>query len=161
MRVGAPVEGGEQVRLHIEAASNPVILDYHPFLPTRLGDKETAGTEPQYTLTRMDLAVLDETVWQLVIDLEVLGELMAELPVESARRWEILRAVDTALDALDLQDIGGTADRARSRLADVLATPAAPPPPTASALLVTPTLTRRGCGRCARPCARWPGRPPT
>ncbi|MFI6370741.1 alpha-mannosidase [Streptomyces sp. NPDC050546] len=126
VRVGAPVEGGEQVRLHIEAASNPVILDYHPFLPTQLGDKETAGTEPQYTLARMDLAVFDETVWQLVIDLEVLGELMAELPVESARRWEILRAVDTALDALDLQDIGGTAERARTRLAGVLATPAAP-----------------------------------
>ncbi len=31
----------------------------------------------------MDLAVLDETVWHLVTDLEVLGELMAELPVDS------------------------------------------------------------------------------
>ncbi|MFE9612399.1 alpha-mannosidase, partial [Streptomyces sp. NPDC006012] len=86
VRIGAPVAGGEEVRLHVEAASNPVILDYHPFLPTQLGDKETAGTEPQYTLTRMDLAVFDETVWNLVMDLEVLGELMAELPVESARR---------------------------------------------------------------------------
>ncbi|MFD5568433.1 alpha-mannosidase [Streptomyces cadmiisoli] len=126
VRVGAPVEGGEEVRLHIEAASNPVILDYHPFRPTRLGDKETAGSEPQYTLTRMDLAVLDETVWQLVIDLEVLGELMAELPPESARRWDILRAVERALDALDLQDVGGTAAEARSRLTGVLAAPAAP-----------------------------------
>ncbi|KUL22619.1 alpha-mannosidase [Streptomyces regalis] len=126
VRIGAPVAGGEEVRLHIEAASNPVILDYHPFLPTQLGDKETAGSEPQYTLTRMDLAVLDEDVWQLVIDLEVLGELMAELPVESARRWEILRAVEKALDAVDLQDVGGTAARARERLADVLATPAVP-----------------------------------
>ncbi|RMB85861.1 glycoside hydrolase family 38 C-terminal domain-containing protein [Streptomyces shenzhenensis] len=126
VRVGAPVMGGEQVRLHIEAASNPVILDYRPFLPTRLGDKETAGTEPQYTLTRMDLAVFDETVWQLVMDLEVLGELMAELPVDSARRWEILRAVERALDAVDLQDVGGTAARARQRLTEVLAAPAVP-----------------------------------
>ncbi|MFI5683501.1 alpha-mannosidase [Streptomyces sp. NPDC051636] len=126
VRIGAPVEGGEQVRLHIEAASNPVILDYHPFLPTRLGDKETAGSEPQYTLARMDLAVFDETVWQLVTDLEVLGELMAELPVDSARRWEILRAVDRALDAIDLQDVGATAEPARSRLTDVLAAPAVP-----------------------------------
>ncbi|WP_328877754.1 alpha-mannosidase [Streptomyces sp. NBC_00299] len=126
VRIGAPVEGGEQVRLHIEAASNPVILDYHPFLPTQLGDKDTAGSEPQYTLTRMDLAVLDENVWQLVIDLGVLGELMAELPVDSARRWDILRAVDQALDSIDLQDVGGTAERARERLAGVLATPAVP-----------------------------------
>ncbi|MFJ9870665.1 alpha-mannosidase [Streptomyces sp. NPDC101165] len=126
VRIGAPVEGGEEVRLHIEAASNPVILDYHPFRPTRLGDKDTAGREPQYMLTRMDLAVLDETVWQLVLDLEVLGELMAELPVDSARRWDILRAVDRALDAVDLQDVGGTAAGARARLADVLAAPAVP-----------------------------------
>ncbi|MCH0564551.1 MULTISPECIES: glycoside hydrolase family 38 C-terminal domain-containing protein [unclassified Streptomyces] len=126
VRVGAPAAGGEEVRLHIEAASNPVILDYHPFRPTRLGDKETAGREPQYTLTRMDLAVFDETVWQLVIDLEVLGELMAELPVDSSRRWEILRAVERALDAVDLQDVNGTAARARARLERVLAAPAVP-----------------------------------
>ncbi|RFC70068.1 glycoside hydrolase family 38 C-terminal domain-containing protein [Streptomyces sp. AcE210] len=126
VRVGAPVEGGEEVRLHIEAASNPVILDYHPFLPTQLGDKETAGSEPQYTLARMDLAVLDETVWQLVMDLEVLGELMAELPVESARRYDILRAVERALDAVDLQDVNGTAAAAREQLTDVLSAPAVP-----------------------------------
>ncbi|MFD6287866.1 alpha-mannosidase [Streptomyces sp. NPDC060205] len=126
VRIGAPVAGGEEVRLHIEAASNPVILDYHPFLPTQLGDKETAGGEPQYKLARMDLAVLDETVWQLVIDLEVLGELMAELPVESARRWDILRAVEKALDAVDLQDVGATAAAARAQLEAVLAAPAVP-----------------------------------
>ncbi|SEF15653.1 glycoside hydrolase family 38 C-terminal domain-containing protein [Streptomyces sp. Ag109_O5-10] len=126
VRVGAPAEGGEQVRLHIEAASNPVILDYHPFRPTWLGDKDTAGHEPQYTLTRMDLAVFDETVWQLVIDLEVLGELMAELPADGQRRHEILRAVERALDAVDLQDVNGTAAEARARLAEVLAAPAVP-----------------------------------
>ncbi|WUS95306.1 glycosyl hydrolase-related protein [Streptomyces sp. NBC_00708] len=126
VRVGAPVAGGEEVLLHIEAASNPVILDYHPFLPTQLGDKETAGSEPQYTLARMDLAVFDEVVWNLVQDLEVLGELMQELPVEGARRWDVLRAVGRALDAVDLQDVGGTAAAARAELAGVLATPAAP-----------------------------------
>ncbi|MEU6578009.1 glycoside hydrolase family 38 C-terminal domain-containing protein [Streptomyces sp. NPDC046805] len=126
VRIGAPVAGGEEVRLHIEAASNPVVFGPRPFVPTPLGDKDTAGSAPQYTLARMDLAVLDETVWQLVIDLEVLGELMAELPVDSARRWEILRALERALDALDLQDVGGTAEQARSCLIDVLAAPAVP-----------------------------------
>ncbi|MFF5860868.1 alpha-mannosidase [Streptomyces sp. NPDC012751] len=126
VRIGSPVAGGEEVRLHVEAASNPVILDYHPFLPTQLGDKETAGGEPQYTLTRMDLAVFDETVWQLVLDLEVLGELMAELPADSARRYDILRAVDRALDVVDLQDVNGTAGRAREQLTGVLSAPAVP-----------------------------------
>ncbi|GHC88833.1 alpha-mannosidase [Streptomyces flavofungini] len=124
VRVATPAEGGEKVHLHIEAASNPVILDYHPFLPTQLGDKETAGSELQYRLERMDLAVFDETVWQLVIDLEVLGELMQELPEDSGRRFEILRAVDRALDAVDLQDVNGSAAAARAELADVLAAPA-------------------------------------
>ncbi|MFD0275077.1 alpha-mannosidase [Kitasatospora sp. NPDC127111] len=126
VRIAAPAAGGERVELHVEAASNPVILDYHPFLPTELGDKETAGSEPRYELARMDLAVFDETVWQLVMDLEVLGELMAELPVEGARRWEVLRAVERALDAIDLQDVNGTAAAARARLAGVLAAPAVP-----------------------------------
>ncbi|MGW2418732.1 alpha-mannosidase [Streptomyces sp. NPDC001709] len=126
VRIGAPVAGGEEVVLHIEAASNPVVLDYHPFVPTHLGDKETAGSEPQYTLTRMDLAVFDASVWQLVLDLEVLGELMAELPVDSARRHDILRAIERALDAVDLQDVNGTADRARAELTGVLSARAVP-----------------------------------
>ncbi|MEU6928820.1 glycoside hydrolase family 38 C-terminal domain-containing protein [Streptomyces sp. NPDC046374] len=126
VRIAEPARGGEEVLLHVEAASNPVILDYHPFLPTELGDQDTAGDSLQYKLARMDLAVFDETVWQLVADLEVLGELMAELPVEGARRWDVLRAVERALDALDLQDVGGTAAAARAELTEVLASPAEP-----------------------------------
>ncbi|MFF1901825.1 alpha-mannosidase [Kitasatospora sp. NPDC058218] len=126
VRIAAPAAGGEQVLLQVEAAANPVILDYHPFLPTELGDRETAGDRPQYKLARMDLAVFDETVWQLVMDLEVLGELMAELPVDGARRWDVLRAVERALDTVDLQDVNGTAAAAREQLAGVLAAPAVP-----------------------------------
>ncbi|MFJ4412147.1 alpha-mannosidase [Streptomyces sp. NPDC088910] len=124
VRVGDPVTGGERILLHVEAASNPIVLDNPPFRPTALGDKATAGRAPQYVLGRMDLAVLDRTVWELVQDLEVLGELMPELPADSARRWDILRAVERALDAIDLQDVGGTAEAARALLADVLAAPA-------------------------------------
>lgn len=124
VRIGESVAGGEEVLLHIEASSNPVIMDYHPFVPTELGDRLTADDAPRYRLARMDLAVLDRVVWELVQDLEVLGELMAELSVDSPRRWEILRAVERALDALDLQDIGGSAERARERLTDVLSAPA-------------------------------------
>ncbi|GAA2926717.1 glycoside hydrolase family 38 C-terminal domain-containing protein [Streptomyces thioluteus] len=124
VRVAAPAAGGERVRLHIEAASNPVILDYRPFVPTELGDRETADDRPRYRLGRMDLAVFDEAVWELVQDLEVLEGLMKGLPEEAPRRWEVLRAVERALDAVDLQDVGGTAARARERLAGVLAAPA-------------------------------------
>jgi alpha-mannosidase len=124
VRLGDPVAGGEEVLLHIEAAANPIVLDNPPFRPTPLGDKETAGRAPQYVLGAMDLAVFDRTVWDLVQDLEVLGELMAELPADSARRWDILRAVERALDAVDLQDVNGTAAAAREQLTAVLSAPA-------------------------------------
>ncbi|MEV4222310.1 glycoside hydrolase family 38 C-terminal domain-containing protein [Nonomuraea sp. NPDC049725] len=126
VRVAAPARGGESVRLHVEAASNPVILGHPLFRPTALGDRDTAGTAPLYRLGRMDLAVFDRTVWDLVLDLEVLGELMAELPVDGARRWDVLRAVGRALDRIDLQDVNATAAAARAELAGVLAVPAAP-----------------------------------
>jgi alpha-mannosidase len=124
VRVADAAVGGEVVELHVEAAANPVILGLHPFLPTELGERETAGSEPQYRIARLDLAVFDETVWNLVMDLEVLSELMAELPEGGERRWEILRAIDRALDALDLQDVNATAAAARRELTQLLAAPA-------------------------------------
>jgi alpha-mannosidase len=124
VRIADEAAGGERVELHIEAASNPCVLDYHPFVPTELGDVRTAGDEPLYRIARMDLAVLDQEVWNLVLDLEVLGELMAELSVDNPRRWDLLRAIDRSLDAVDLQDVNATAAAARAELAEVLAAPA-------------------------------------
>ncbi|OON80120.1 alpha-mannosidase [Streptomyces tsukubensis] len=127
IRVGAPAVGGERIHWRIEAASNPDLeTDGVPFGPTALGDTATAGDAPQYVLGELRLAVFDETVWDLVMDLEVLGELMTELPLDGARRWEILRAIGRALDAVDLQDVNGTARAARDELAGVLAAPATP-----------------------------------
>ncbi|UKY53486.1 alpha-mannosidase [Streptomyces inhibens] len=120
--VGSPVHGGEEVRLLLEAAANPAVL--RDFRPTDLGDVRTAGDRPLYRFASADLAVLDETVWQLILDIEVLSELMYELPVDRPRRHEILRALEDMLDALDLHDVGGTAAAARARLADVLTRPA-------------------------------------
>ncbi|GAB2531340.1 alpha-mannosidase [Nocardia heshunensis] len=121
VRVAAPAVGGEQVLLHVEAASNPQI----PFFgPTMLGDKTTAGSDPQYRLGRMDLVVFDEQVWQLVQDLEVLGELMHEMPEDPARRYDIVRAIERALDTVDLKNVNGTAAAARECLTEVLARPA-------------------------------------
>jgi alpha-mannosidase len=120
LRISDPVSGGEQVRFHVEAAANPKIEG--PVTP--LGDPRTAGDEPLYRLEQAELAVFEEVVWELVLDLEVLGELMLELPLEDPRRWEILRAISRALDALDITDVPGTAAAARERLAPALAAPA-------------------------------------
>jgi alpha-mannosidase len=120
-----PIAADEPVELYVEAAANPIILERdNLFWPTQLGDKSTAGSEPLYRLERVELAILEETVWELQHDLEVLGQLEAELDLGDPRRWQILRALDRALDRIDLQDIIATAPQARAELADVLATPA-------------------------------------
>ncbi|MFD8916952.1 alpha-mannosidase [Streptomyces sp. NPDC059569] len=122
--VAAPAAGGESVRLLLEAAANPAVL--HDFEPTLLGDVLTAGDRPLYRFAAADLAVLDEEVWHLVLDVEVLTELMRELPADRSRRHEILRALESMLDALDLHDVAGTAGAARAELAEVLSRPASP-----------------------------------
>ncbi|MFG2217113.1 alpha-mannosidase [Streptomyces sp. NPDC048685] len=123
LTVAAPAAGGEPVALLLEAAANPAVLE-HGFAPTPLGDVRTAGDRPLYRFASADLAVLDEEVWHLVLDIEVLSELMRELPVERSRRHEILRALERMLDALDLHDVAGTARAGREQLAEVLSRPA-------------------------------------
>lgn len=115
--------GGEEVLLFIEAASNPVLLEDHPFLPTQEGDILTAPRERLYRTRHFDLAVFEREVFELALDLEVLLELQAELP-EGTRRAQILQALDDALDDIDLQDIAGTAASARARIAPALSAPA-------------------------------------
>ncbi|MES4905753.1 MULTISPECIES: glycoside hydrolase family 38 C-terminal domain-containing protein [unclassified Streptomyces] len=127
--------GGEEFVAYIEAAANPVVMHTGPdalaFGPTSvggrapwLGDPAADPGAPLYRLRRLDLAVFDREVHELVQDLEVLGQLMHELSPDSPRRWQILRAVERALDAVDLQDIGGSAAAARAALAPALAAPA-------------------------------------
>ncbi|GAA4214484.1 alpha-mannosidase [Actinocatenispora rupis] len=120
--VGNPVAGGERVDLLLEGAANPEIS--MGIEPTYLGDKLTAGDAPLYQLRQADVAVLDETVFGLIADVEVLSELMHELSVDNPRRHEILRALERMLDTLDLHDVAGTAAAGRAELVDVLSRPA-------------------------------------
>ena len=124
VRVAEPADGGEPVELYIEAAANPSILAEDDFLPTPLGDRATAGDEPLYRLERVELAVFEQHVWDLVQDLEVLGQLADEIDLGDPRRWQILRAVDRALDRLDLQNVPATAGDSRTELVEVLRAPA-------------------------------------
>jgi alpha-mannosidase len=118
--IANPARGGESVALLLEAAANPDVL-VNGFVPTPIGDKATAGTQPLYRLASADLAILDEQVWHLSLDIEVLRDLMLELSTSDPRRHEILRALERALDVLDLEDISATAAAARARLAPALA----------------------------------------
>ncbi len=109
-------------RAYVEAAANPQI----PLgRPSPLGDKSTAGTEPIYRLARADLVEVHTEVRELIADIVALDGLAKSLPDSSARAWQVLRALDEAIDALDLGDIAGTASAARAVLAPALAQPAA------------------------------------
>lgn len=122
-----PVEpdGDGAIEVYLEAASNPVLLGLPPFEPTEGGTKRGAGPDKIYTLRQADLVVVNDEVRELVADVVCLQQLAAELPENAERRWEIRRALDRALDRLNLNDIPATASDARSELAAVLARPAA------------------------------------
>jgi alpha-mannosidase len=122
--IANPAAGGERIDYLVEAASNPDILANDFAAPTPLGDVLTAGDKPLYVFRRADLAVLDEEVFHLDLDLQVLRELMVELGEHDPRRHEILHALDRALDLLDLDDISASAAAVREALGPVLSKPA-------------------------------------
>ncbi|GAB6899300.1 alpha-mannosidase [Kineosporia succinea] len=120
--------GNGDVDLYVEAASNPDIMREGFGTPhgvgTPLGDIETAGRAPGYRVRRVELAVFEREIWELVMDVEVLDQLMHELSTDDPRRWKILRALETAVDAIDLRDVTGTTAAARKALEPALAAPA-------------------------------------
>ena len=122
MNTWIPIEpGSTEIDLYLEAASNPVIDAAPPLASTEFGDKLTAPTTPIYQVSRIDLTVFNEQVWELSADVDVLDQLRRVLPETDPRRAQIALALDQAMDAVDVGDVIGTADRAREALAPALA----------------------------------------
>ncbi|MEN9619851.1 MAG: hypothetical protein RL499_44 [Actinomycetota bacterium] len=120
-----PIAPGQtSIDVYIEAAANPDVAGEYTFDPTPYGQWETSPDEPLYSLAQLEVALLDETVWELLQDVWTLRGLMAELPTGSSRRHEILRALEDMLDVLDPEGIPNTAAAGRAALAAVLAKPA-------------------------------------
>ncbi len=115
---------GDRVDLFVEAAANPNVAGEFTFEPTPYGDLATAGEGPLYRLERLELALLDLEVWELDQDLTTLRGLVDVLEPDRTRRARVVQAMLDALDALDPDDVAGTAARARAELAGVLASPA-------------------------------------
>ncbi len=113
--------GGEAVQVYVEAAANPTVGGSYS---TVMGDLATVPDEPLYRLQRAELAVLEEEVYGLAMDVQVLHQLAKVLPENQARRHEIQRALEVMLDELDVHDVQAGAGQARQRLAGVLAPPA-------------------------------------
>ena len=123
-RRAVPAGGRRRVDLYVEAAANPDMTGGWGWAPTPLGDLATAGDDPLYRLGAVELADLDRTVWGLLQDIWTLSGLVEALPGDLPRRAEVLRALERAVDAVDPDDVAGTAAAGRAELADVLARPA-------------------------------------
>ncbi|MFZ6991566.1 alpha-mannosidase [Curtobacterium sp. RRHDQ66] len=115
---------GGSFELYVEAGANPDIGGDSFQGATPLGSRKTAGDKPIYELRALEVVERDDTVWELQQDFWVLRGLMAELPTDGTRGADILRALERAADALDPDDVAGTAAATRAVLAPVLSVPA-------------------------------------
>ncbi|WP_413355188.1 alpha-mannosidase [Microbacterium sp. 1P06AB] len=120
-----PIDG-DVIDLWIEAAGNPSVAGTFTFAATPLGDRATAGDEPIYRLRRLELGLLDQTVWELQQDIWTLRGLVDELEPDRTRHARVLAALGRAVDAVDPDDVAGTAAAGRAELRAVLAAPASP-----------------------------------
>ncbi len=108
----------------LEAAANPDVAGEYTFEPTAYGEWDSSPEEPLYSLKQLEVALLDVVVWELLQDVWTLRGLMNELPEGLSRRHSILRALEDMLDAINPEDVRGSAGAGRKALADVLSRPA-------------------------------------
>jgi len=100
--LASPARGGEQVRLHLEAAANPYVPWGGMAWPLLLPDY---GGTPLYSLDRAELAVIDRELEAAWTDLRVLCELADALGHDDHKSIEILRRLDKVALAIELGDL--------------------------------------------------------
>lgn len=115
---------GGAIDFMLEAAANPDFT--RSFTANPLGDRATAGNAPLYVFRGVDLVTFHIGVRELVREMSTLNDLMRTLPRGAARRQRLTAILAHALDALDLDDVPGTAEPARRILAEGFAPGAAP-----------------------------------
>jgi alpha-mannosidase len=116
-----PHVGPGPFTFYVEAASNPAFPGY---APSQLGSLDTAGDQPIYRLVHASLCKRDEAAFGLLLDVDVLLGLAMSLPADDGRRIRVLRQLEAAFNAIDLDDVGATATNARRVLQPALALPA-------------------------------------
>lgn len=116
-----PIPTTGPFRFLIEAAANPIVQVPYEYEPTPLGDRATAGDEPQYRLGRIEMSLRDVEVWELLQDVRTLDGLVEVLPENGMRRAEIVHALERMVDTMDPDDVPGTTALGRAALAPALA----------------------------------------
>ena len=156
-----PATPGTHVEWYVEAAANPTVLTE---LPADRPGRPAHRRRPTRSTasTTAELCRLETEVYELVADLEVLEGLRFWLPEDdAARAGRSSDAIERSLDALDLDRRRRHGCRRPRRAGAGARRTGHTPARTGSPRSGTPTSTRPGCGRCARPSARSPARSPT
>lgn len=121
----APVCGEDgRIDFYIEGASNPDVPGNQWTKPTVFGDKATSGEELLYRLTRVSVVAVDREVEGLLADVRTLRGLVDLLAEDSPRYAQLVESLHSMCDAVDPDDVHGTATQGRRRLAEALAAPA-------------------------------------
>ncbi len=120
----ASAAGGEAVKALIEAACN------HPFgvVGFEWDHSEVHArwnSEHPGVLSRAELARFEPTAWELRQRYAVALGLLEELPLTSARAGELLAGLRAATNAIDQENVAGSAARAMEVLGRMLTSPAA------------------------------------
>jgi alpha-mannosidase len=116
--VAAAARGGEEVSFLVEAAANPKVSDWAPYPPS--GEPEPREGSAQFVLEQAVLACFNPDAWELYADLELAYLAMMEMPENTPRRGQLLRACNDAVNLLDPMD-PATFAPAREALREVLA----------------------------------------
>ena len=118
--LGMPA-AGQDIELWIEAAATPIIAGHvSGYGPTPLGDPATAPKSPLYRLRDASIVVWNEDVAALATELHAMIDLTINLPADSARCARLFAALQACGDAIDTNDVVGSAAAGRAELAKVL-----------------------------------------
>jgi alpha-mannosidase len=112
--VAAPARGGEQVSFLLEAAANPGVKVWMPY-----GEPEPRAAGPLFVMEHAFLACSDAEAGDLYLELGVAYLAMKEMPDQTPRRGQLLRACNDAVNLLDPED-RSTYGPAREALREVL-----------------------------------------
>ncbi len=124
VRLGDVLTASGAIDFYIEGASNPDVPGNQWTRPTVYGDKATSGDALLYRLVRVSVVEIDTVVEALLADARALRGLVEVLPEDSPRRAEVVASLQAMCDAVDPDDVRGTARAGRDALAAALAAPA-------------------------------------
>lgn len=114
-------EGGEPVRLLLEAAANPSLGQRALEWPLLMPDYDASAL---YRLARFDLAIRDDEMAAVDHDWTVLLQLVDALGLDHPLSVEVVLVLDAVARGLDLSDVQGTVGARRAEWAPLLEVPA-------------------------------------